>query len=92
MHDEKLGAIEIGDEIFGAAPEPFDAAAGEPLRETFRKRKPQVRTPLVDRDKPRSGHRRFEPTADRFDSGSSGTFGHPCLGYAICFQNRYNRS
>jgi len=39
MHDEELRAVEIGDKIFGAAPEPLDAAAGEALSETLRKRK-----------------------------------------------------
>ena len=69
MHDEEVRAVEIGDEIFGAAPEPFDAAAGEALSETLRKGKPQIRPPLVDSGKPRSDHGRFEPQADRFDFG-----------------------
>jgi hypothetical protein len=84
MHDEELRAVEIGDEIFGAAPEPFNAAVGEALSETFRKRKPQIRPPQVDSGKPLSDHGRFEPAADRFDFGQFRHLWHPSFGYAKC--------
>jgi hypothetical protein len=43
--------------------------ASEPFGETLRKRKPQIRPPLLDPGEPRSGHRGFKPAADGFDFG-----------------------
>ena len=86
MHDEQLRAVEIGDEIFGAAPEPLDTAVGEALSETLRKRKPQIRPPqsmAANRSPTMAGS---SPRRTVSTSGSSGTFGILLLAMPIAAQ------
>ena len=73
MHHQRLAVVEIGDEVFGAPPERGDAPAGQPVGETFGKRKPQIRAPSFDPlDQPPLHHGR-KPPADGLDFGQ---FGH----------------
>ena len=67
MHDDHRAVVEIGKQIFRAATEMHDAAAGDPVREAGRKGFPQIRPPLLDLVDHGAFHDRGQPTAHGLD-------------------------
>ena len=79
MHDQRLIAFKIRDEIFGPSPQRQNAPVFEAGGEIFRKRKAQIRPSLFDPADFRSGERRREAQSDSLDLGQ---FGH--RGARVC--------
>ena len=78
MHDEDFflaarGGFQMDKDVFGAAAEMRDAAAGEALGETFRQREAEIRTALRHMRDDAALQRGREAAADGFDFGQ---FGH----------------
>src|SRR5579883_868424 len=69
MHDQSLAAVEMDENVFGAARQLDDRPADQPLDEALRKRRAQIGPRQHDALDPRADHRRGEALADGFDFG-----------------------
>ncbi len=69
MHHQRLAALKLGDEIFGAPAERRDACAFEPLGEARRKGEAQIGAAQLDAGEARAFEHRREATPNGFDFG-----------------------
>ena len=77
MHQQHVAGGKIGEEILGAAAEPFDRLALEPGGEILRQRPAQIAAPRLDLGEARALHDRLQAAADGLDFGQ---FGHALTG------------
>ena len=69
VHREHLAAVEMDEDVLGAALQPLDRAARKTLDEALRQRKAQIRPALFDVDKSAPAQHGLEACAHRLDLG-----------------------
>ena len=72
MHQQHLAGGDVGQQIFGAPPDPADGLALQPVGEILREREAQVRPARLDPHETRAFHHGLQAAAHGFDFGKLG--------------------